>query len=98
MNNDKPGLYLKGDRVWIDKLYVLGDITMEVVKLDNPIIAYIKEVKERCSEPFGIPYVVDLPKNITDNYNCAKVCYWESDIMFKADEEEELFWKVWGDQ
>ena len=98
MISGNPGLYSKGDRVWINKLFVLGEITMEVVSLKDPIIASIKEVKERCSEPFGIPYIVDLPKTVLKKYNCAKVCYWESDILCKAEDEDDLFWKVWGDQ
>lgn len=98
MKSKDPGIYKVGDRIWIDKLFVLGEITMEVMDLKDPIIASIKEVKERCSEPFGIPYIVELPKAVLKKYNCAKVCYWESDILCKVDDEEELFWKVWGDQ
>ena len=89
--------YRQGQKVWIDKIYVLGD-TLTAVKLKEPVIAEIKSVHQRCSEPFGVPYVLELPKEITDSHNCAKVCYWECDIMCKVDEEEELFWKIWGDQ
>ena len=98
MISNEPGIYRKGDKVWIDKVFVLGEITMEVVKLDKPVLATIKEVKERCSEPFGVPYVVLLPKPITEAYNCAKVCYWESDILYKHEDDEDFFWRVWGDQ
>ena len=98
MISKEPGLYKAGDRVWINKLFVMGDVTMEVVDLKNPFIATVKEVKERCSEPFGVPYVISLPKHITKKDNCANACYWETDIICKVEDEEDLFWKVWGDQ
>ena len=97
MNNKVKGLYEKGQQVYVNKLYILGE-TIEVKTLDTPIIAKIKEVHERCSEPFGVPYVLELPADITDKNNCAKVCYWESDILCKVEEDEELIWKIWGDQ
>lgn len=97
MESKEKGLFREGQKVWINKVYVLGE-TLTSVKLKEPVIAEVKKVKQRCSEPFGVPYVLTLPEEITNEYNCAKVCYWESDIMCEVDEEEELFWKIWGDQ
>lgn len=97
-NNDKKPLYNKGDKVFINKLFVIGESTMEIKSLDEPVIATVAEVRQRCSEPFGIPYVLVLPDEISKSYNYAKVCYWETDIICKFEDEEELIWKVWGDQ
>jgi hypothetical protein len=89
--------YREGQKVWINRVYVLEE-TLKTVALKVPVIAEVKKVKQRCSEPFGTPYVLILPENITTVYSCAPICYWGSDIMCELDEEEELFWKIWGDQ
>lgn len=88
--------YKEGQKVWINRIYVLQE-NLQTVQLKDPVVAEVKSVRERCSEPFGVPYVLTLPEEVTNKYNCAKVCYWESDIMCEVDEEE-LFWKIWGDQ
>ena len=91
-------MYSKGERVWIDTLFVVGETTMHIKKLVDPIIATVAEVRGSCSEPFGVPYILVLPDHILKTNNCAEVCYWETDIICKVEIEEELIWKVWGDQ
>ena len=97
-DNHPPALYNVGDLVYIKEIYVLDDTTMHVRELDHMMIVKIEDVHERCSEPFGYPYVLKLPEEITEKYNCAKVCYWESDICGRYISDEDLFWQVWGDQ
>ena len=98
MTKIEKQLYNKGDRVWINKLFVIGETTMESKNLIDPIIATVAEVRGKCSEPFGIPYLLVLPDYVLKTNDCAKVCYWETDIICKVENEEELIWKVWGDQ
>tara|TARA_R110001592_G_scaffold120430_1_gene324642 strand:+ start:8239 stop:8532 length:294 start_codon:yes stop_codon:yes gene_type:complete len=96
--NSKQHLYRKGDQVWINKLFVIGEVTMETKNLVDPIIATVAEVRKQCSEPFGFPYVLILPDSVYESNICAGVCYWETDIICKFEDEEDLIWKVWGDQ
>lgn len=97
INAEKP-LYNKGDQVWIDQLFIIGEITMEIKKLVDPIIVTVAEVRGKCSDPFGYPYLLHMPEHILAANNCAKVCYWESDIICKFEDDDEFIWKVWGDQ
>ena len=90
-------LYKVGDRVFVGKIFDLKE-TIHVVNLENPVIAEVVVVGQKCSEPFGYPYTILLPLEIRERYNIAGVCYWETDILDKVETDEELFWKTWGDR
>ena len=87
-------LYTRGDYVLIEKLFVIED-SLRAKMLESPIVARVAENRGHTS--LGYAYVLTIP-NEHVLPNSAGVCYWESDILCKTEDPDELLWKIWGDQ
>ena len=94
MVNTPSPKYEPGDFVIIDEIFVI-DVTLVKLKLEKPIA--VRVVKNKGFTSLGYAYVLNIPEQHKPP-NIAAVCYWESDIVCKTEDPDELLWRIWGDQ